>query len=145
MNTETPHASHPSQWQFSLRSLLLFTAALAGMLSFMKMNGGLRSASDVLFSIALLLPVWFPLFFLPAKSFWRRLRPLLALVPAAWYVRLIGAYGFPYPDPLPWTELALGYTLAALALAFSARGRRQLINVPLWLALLASAVAIFTR
>lgn len=145
MNTETPLASNRSKWQFSLRSLLLFTAALAGVLGVLKMNGRLYSASTVLFLLALFLPAWFPLFFLPAESIRQRLRPLLAVVPAFWYMRLLDSPYSPYQDPLPWAELILGYCLAAVALAFSAGGRRQLINVPLWLALLASAWAIFTR
>jgi hypothetical protein len=143
MNTQASQTSRRSGWQFSLRSLFLFTTALACMLGLLKMGGRLWSASTVLLLIALLLPVWFPLFFLPAESLWQRLRPLLAVVPAVWYLRLLDI--FPFQDSLPWAVLILGYCVAALALAFSARGRRQLINVPLWLALLASAWAILTR
>ena len=136
---EIPQTSSPAAWQFSLRSLFLFTTALAGLLSTMKLLRIPLPPSRTLSFAALLLPVWFPLFFLPAESLRQRLRPLLALVPAGWYVLASGNE--------PWRHSAVvwafGYGLAAVALAFSARGRRHLINVPLWLALVASAVALF--
>ncbi len=145
MDAETPQTASPAPWQFSLRSLLLFTAALAGMLSTMKMLGVSVWPSTVLLFVALLLPVWLPLFFLPAESIRQRLRPLLALIPAVWYLLPL-TDGFGYLRVRPsWVVLALGYAFAAVALAFSARGRRHLINVPLWLALFASAWALFTR
>lgn len=142
MDVETPQTARPAPWQFSLRSLLLFTAALAGMLSGMKMLGMHLWPSEVLLVLALLLPVWFPLFFLPAESRRQRLRPLLALVPAGWYFLLVGSYsGWPFQQR-SLVPLAFGYGLAVVALALSARGRRHLINVPLWLALAASACAL---
>ena len=138
----TPQTVRRAPWQFSLRSLLLFTTALAGMLSTMKMLGIVVCPSTVLLFLALLLPVWLPLIFFAAESRRQRLRPLLALVPAGWYVLLVGGYsGWPFQQHL-LVLLAFGYSLAAVALAFSVRGRRQLINVPLWLALLASACAL---
>jgi hypothetical protein len=142
VDAETPQTTRRAPWQFSLRSLFLFTAAVAGTLSAVKMLGMAVWPSPALFVTALLLPVWLPLFFLPAESLRRRLRPLLALIPAGWYVLSVGWYTSAEPSVI---TVALGYVLSALALAFSARGRRQLINVPLWLALLASASAIFTR
>jgi hypothetical protein len=152
VNAEMPQTPRSAPWQFSLRSLLLFTAALAGMLSAMKMLGTRLLPSVVLLFVASLLPVWLPLFFLPAESLRQRLRPLLALIPAVWYLCLIDNQWWRIGYYLGWTRpflllmmLALGYGIAAIALAFSARGRRHLINVPLWLALLASAWAIFSR
>jgi hypothetical protein len=140
MNPEISQTARPSAWQYSLRSLLLFTAAMAGMLSAMKTLGFRLWPTHVLFFVALLLPVWFPLFFLPAGSLWQRLRPLLALVPASLYLLLFVPAWQTYDPGLVF--VGAGYCLAAVGLAFSARGRRHLINVPLWLALLASAWAI---
>jgi hypothetical protein len=135
---EIPQTSSPAPWQFSLRSLFLFTAALAGLLSTMKILGIFLLPSTILFFVALLMPVWFPLFFLPAQSLRQRLRPLLALIPAGWY--MVVTHNEPWRhSPVVW---AIGYGLAAVALALSARGRRHLINVPLWLAIVASAVAV---
>jgi hypothetical protein len=129
MNDVAPQVLSRSQWQFSLRSLMLFTAALAGMLGALKTVGWLESASFVLYLFALLLPVWFPMFFLPAESLWQRLRPMLALVAVAWYfwMSVLGSFWtywwlFLHPSPARLLMAALGYVLAAVALAFSARG-----------------------
>jgi hypothetical protein len=142
MDAETPKTVQPPAWRYSIRSLLLFAAALAAMLSIMKLLQIPLLPSPVLLLVAILLPVWLPLCFLPAESLWQRLRPLLALVSAGWYVWVIDGRHFQEPS---YVTLGLGYAAAALALAFSARGRRHLINVPLWLALLASAWAILSR
>lgn len=145
MNTETPQTTRPSVWQFSPRSLLLFAAVLAAMLSIMKLLQIPLLPSPILFFLALLLPVWLPLFFLHAEARWQRLRPLLALIPIGWYLLMLMRQTEWQLQKLSVVTLALGYCLAACALAFSARGRRHLINVPLWLALLASAWAIVSR
>jgi hypothetical protein len=46
---------------------------------------------------------------------------------------------FPNFDP-HWASAIVGTIAAYLSLAFSARGWRQLINVPLWIALVAATV-----
>jgi hypothetical protein len=98
-------------------------------------------AAAFAFLVALFLPVWLPLFFLPAKSWLARLRPLLAIGPASWYLFLLGFCPYPYRAP-PWLLVA-GFCLAFLMLALSANARRQMINVPLWLSLAAATHSVW--
>jgi hypothetical protein len=90
---------------------------------------------EVAFFVFLLIPVWLPMLVFRESGLRDKCRPLLALVPAAWYAVLF----FPNFDP-HWASAIVGTIAAYLSLAFSARGWRQLINVPLWIALVAATV-----
>ena len=142
MDAETPQTARQAPWQFSLRSLLLFTAALAGMLSAMKMLGFTFGRVRFFCSWHCSCPSGFRSSSCPPSRVgkdcgrcWHWFR--LVGICCCWEVTVDGTFLL-----YSLVTLAFGYGLAAVALAFSARGRRHLINVPLWLALLASACAL---
>ena len=107
-----------------------------------------QATADVVASFAFLVlvfaPVWAPLMVLTESGLWNRCRPLLALPAAGLYAdcvffRVTGQL-FESPDTnwhLARIILAITGAATLVSLAFSARGWRRLINVPLWLTLLA--------
>jgi len=82
----------------------------------------------------LLVPVWVPMVLFREPGLRSNLRPLLALLPAAWYTVFV--LFEPYSATVVnFAIVVIGMIGAFAALAFSTRKWRQLVNVPLWLVL----------
>ena len=129
-------------WQFSMRAMFVLTGGLAVLIALVTNYGAVYRIGGIEFWIALLAPVWIPFLLFPERSIRARLRPLLALIPIGWYLACIHVW---YVTPNKSPVLAFAAPVACVALAMSARGCRHLVNVPLWLAVLAGTVSSVSR
>lgn len=132
--------------QFTLRSLLgfiLFCAVLLSLLSTRVVP--MLGAGGFTFWLFLLAPFWFPQFFVAPEARRRRnVRPLLALVPAAWYWMLVVLVHFARADvvPLFWSKVgAIGGTALACSILLPMwRGWWCLLGAPLGFAIVSGTV-----
>jgi hypothetical protein len=100
-----------------------------------------RVVHPLSFWLTLFMPFWYPLCFMSRES--RRtfhVRPLLSLVPAAWYFALIYVYHcirLDYvPQPVGQLVAALGTFGAMIAIIWTGRGTWCILVVPLLIAIL---------
>jgi hypothetical protein len=141
--------------RFSVQGALQFIVTIAILLACTQ----IRPFSELpFFWLALSAPLWFPTFALPGREHTHFLRRMTSVLAIAWYLTLItvrgeGTWLFslqPLPHDLPHEVMVTTYvvtgTIASLAvLAYSARGWRHLVNIPLWIAIIAGSVSVLVN